>query len=46
MLVLAVVTETSIKNLGWLVLQNGWADLFHLWNTDSTQLELARSMIK
>ena len=31
---------------GWLVLQNSWADIFHRWDVDSTQLELARSVIK
>ena len=30
----------------WLVLKNGWADSFHLWVVDSTQLERARSVIK
>ena len=30
----------------WLVLKNGWADSFHLWFVDSTQLERARSVIK
>ena len=25
----------------WLVFKNGWADLFHLWVVDSTQLECA-----
>ena len=33
------------KILGWLVLQNSWVDLFHLWDTDSTQLERARAVI-
>ena len=36
----------SSKTSGWLVLQNGWADIFHRWDVDSTQLELARSVIK
>ena len=44
--VLAVVTEPSSKISGWLVLQNSWADMFHRWDVDSTQLELARSVIK
>ena len=34
------------KISGWLVLKSGWADLFHLWVVDSTQLEYARSVIK
>ena len=34
------------KISGWLVLQDSWADLFYLWDTDSTQLERARSVIK
>ena len=38
--VLAVVTEPSPKISGWLVLQNSWADIFHRWDVDSTQLEL------
>ena len=46
MLVFAVVTETSVKNLGLLVLQNSWAYLFYIWDTDSTQLERAKSVIK
>ena len=25
----------------WLVLKNGWPDLFHLWGVDSIQLEHA-----
>ena len=36
----------SSKISGWLVLQNSWADIFHRWDIDSTQLELARSVIK
>ena len=44
--VLAVVTEMSVKILGWLVLKNGWADLLNLWLVDSTKLECARSVIK
>ena len=44
--VLAVVTETSVKNSGWLVLKNGWADLLHFWVVNSTQLERANSVIK
>ena len=31
---------------GWLVLQNSWADIFHRWDVDSTQLELSRSVIE
>ena len=38
--------KPSSKILGWLVLQNSWADIFHLWDVDSAQLELARSVIK
>ena len=34
------------KILDWLVLKNDWADSFHLWVVDSTQLECARSVIK
>ena len=34
------------KILGWQVLKSKWADLFHLWVVDSTQLERARSVIK
>ena len=34
------------KSRVWLVLQNSWADIFHRWDVDSTQLELARSVIK
>ena len=30
----------------WLVLQNSWADIFHHWDVDSTQLELSRSVIE
>ena len=44
--VLDVVTETSVKNLGLVVLKNGWTDLLHLWVINSTQLERARSVIK
>ena len=44
--VLPVVTKQASKISGWLVLKNGWADLFQLWIVDSTQLELARSVIK
>ena len=32
--------------LDWLVLKNGWADLFILRVVDSTQLVHARSVIK
>ena len=46
-LVLAVVTETSTaKIFDWLVLKNRWADSFHLWDIDFTQLERASSVIK
>ena len=41
--VLAVVTETIVKNLG---LAGSLEQLFHRWDVDSTQLELARSVIK
>ena len=34
------------KISGWLVLKNGWADLFHLRVVDSTQLECAKAVIK
>ena len=34
------------KILDWLILKNGWADSFHLWVVNSTQLECARSVIK
>ena len=34
------------KILNWLVLKDGWVDLFHLWVVDSTQLECAKSAIK
>ena len=34
------------KISGWLVLKNGWADLFYLWVVDYTQLERAKSVIK
>ena len=46
--VLAVVTETIVKNLGLAGSseQSRWADIFHRWDVDSTQLELARSVIK
>ena len=44
--VLAVVIETSIKILDWLVLKNECADSFQLWVVDCTQLEHARSVIK
>ena len=41
-----VVMVTNINNLRLLVLKNGWADLFHLWVVDSTELEHARYVIK
>ena len=31
------------SRVGWF---NSWADIFHHWNVDSTQLELSRSVIK
>ena len=34
------------KTSDWMVLNNGWADSFHLWVVDSTQLERARSVLK
>ena len=45
-LVSAVVTETGAKNVGLAGSKNGWADSFHLWVVDSTQLERARSVLK
>ena len=42
--VLAVVTETIIKNLGFAG-SSEQADIFHCWDVDSTQLELSRSVI-
>ena len=37
---MAVVTETSAYNLGLAgSYRNGWADSFHLWVVDSTQIE-------
>ena len=34
------------KISGWLVLKNGWADLFQLWVVDFNRLERAKSVIK
>ena len=38
--------KPSSKISGWLVLQYSWADIFHRWDVDFTQLELSRSVIE
>ena len=44
--VLAVVTETIVKNLGLAGSSEQLGHIFHRWDVDSTQLELSRSVIE